>query len=71
MEIKTLRPHCNAYGDTFQKKKGDVYTHPFPVDLLATGIAEALSDGGDTEIDNIAKNESADPVDEDVIKPKD
>jgi len=28
MKVKALKPHCNGYGDSFEKKKGAEYTIP-------------------------------------------
>lgn len=28
MKVKTLKPHMNGYGDTFEKKKGTEYDVP-------------------------------------------
>jgi hypothetical protein len=46
MEVKTLKPHSNPRGDSFQKKAGDVYHLPEheAAGLIAAGLVELVED---------------------------
>lgn len=50
MNVKTILAHSNAFGDSYEKKKGDVYELP-------DGHADVLIEGGMVE-----KHEPAPPA---------
>ncbi len=43
MLVKTKIEHANDHGDKRCKAVGDVYSHPSPATLIATGYVEAAS----------------------------
>lgn len=44
MKVRTLRPHSNRHGDSFTKKKGDVYDHGDPASDIGFGHVEILTE---------------------------
>lgn len=40
MQIETIKPHQNTYGEKYEKNAGDVYEHPAPRGLIKIGIAK-------------------------------
>lgn len=44
MKVRSVRPHDNAYGESYAKPKGTVYEHPAPEQLIADGVVEEASD---------------------------
>jgi len=46
MKVRTLRQHQNTFGKKFVKKKGDVYDHSDPHQLIEDGLVEEVKDDG-------------------------
>lgn len=42
MQVRTVRPHQNAFGGSYSKAKGDTYDHPAPSALIKQGLVEEV-----------------------------